>query len=150
MLGLKLSQQILKDTYRTKNQNKIKVSENWGEKNRYVFFYKSVFSPPINHGQFSSPRPPWGLCGKECACRCRRRRFDERRETAAVRNPHTATREQPPLATAGTDPHAAAKTQRSRKYINPKNWCFVLYITFCIINKKTQLLFSLLLTNTYL
>lgn len=33
MLGLKLSQQILKDTYRTKNQNKIKVSENWGEKN---------------------------------------------------------------------------------------------------------------------
>ena len=32
MLGLKLSQQILKDTYRTKNQNKIKVSENRGEK----------------------------------------------------------------------------------------------------------------------
>lgn len=32
MLGLKLSQQILKDTYHTKNQNKIKVSENWGEK----------------------------------------------------------------------------------------------------------------------
>lgn len=42
-------------------------------------------------------------------------RFNERRETTAVRNPHTATREQPPLATAGAGPHAAAKTQRSRK-----------------------------------
>lgn len=27
-----LSQKILKDTYHTKNQNEIKVSENWGEK----------------------------------------------------------------------------------------------------------------------
>ena len=31
-LGHKLSQNILKNTYHTKNQNKIKVSENWGEK----------------------------------------------------------------------------------------------------------------------
>lgn len=32
MLGHKFSQKILKNTYHTKNQNEIKVSENWGEK----------------------------------------------------------------------------------------------------------------------
>lgn len=31
-----LSQQILKDTYHTKNQNEIKVSENWGKKSQWI------------------------------------------------------------------------------------------------------------------